>query len=66
MLIYKIVRRIICSASNCNFICIFPSGNGYINVVLDLEDDGFKVRRFKLDPEAPTKASLTLAPENKA
>jgi hypothetical protein len=65
MLIYKIARHIILGATpNCNLACKFPSGNGYIDVVLTWEDDGFtKIRRFKLDPEAPTKVSLIIAPK---
>jgi hypothetical protein len=67
MLICKIARHIIILGTtfNCNLICTFPSGNGYIDVVLTWKGGGFaKVRRFKFDPEAPTKASLTIDPEN--
>jgi hypothetical protein len=68
MLIYKIVRHIIIlgTTPNYNLICTFPSENGYIDVVLTWKGDGFtKVPRFKLKPGAPTKASLSIAPENK-
>jgi hypothetical protein len=67
MLIYKIVRHIIVigSTPNYNLICTFPSGNRYIDIVLTWKNDGStKVRRFKLDSQAPTKVSLTIAPKN--
>jgi hypothetical protein len=45
--------------------CIFSEGNRDIDVVLTSKDDGFReVWRLKLDPEAPTKVSLTTTPEN--
>jgi hypothetical protein len=53
------------TTSDYNFICTFPSGNGYIDVVLTWKDDrSTKAQRFKLNPETSTKASLTIAFEN--
>jgi hypothetical protein len=62
ILIYKIVRHIILGTTtpNGNFICTFPSGNGYIDVVFTWKDDEIKkVERFQLDPGAPKEVLLT-------
>jgi hypothetical protein len=67
MLIYKIVRHIIILGTTHNYdlICTFPEGNGCFDVLLTWKNDGFtKVQSFKLDPEAPTKVSLTIATKN--
>jgi hypothetical protein len=48
-----------------NLSFTFPSGNGYIDVVLAWLDGGFReVWKIKLDPEASTKIPLTMAPKN--
>jgi hypothetical protein len=64
MLIYGIIRVIRESKRHCgrNLSCIFPSGNGYIDVLLIGLDDGFEeVWKIKLDPK---EVSLTTISEN--
>jgi hypothetical protein len=68
MLNYKIARHIIVTHDllNVSSSGTFPSRDGYINVALTCNNgESTKVRRFKLDPEAPTKVSLTTAPAPK-
>jgi hypothetical protein len=66
VLIYEIVRHITCYRfANWSFSCTFPKGNRTIRLLLDFfQYQPTVVRELKLDPEAPTKISLTTTPEN--
>jgi hypothetical protein len=67
MLIYKIIRHIAIGdrTRNCNFICTFSEGNGYIGIVLTWNNTKFtEVQRVKLDPKAPTRVPLPITPKN--